>query len=58
MARLVVVAEVLVELVAVKFCSVEEPFTSRLVKFPKTEVRKPMMPVLDLKLVVEARLET
>ena len=30
MARLVVVAEVLVELVAVKFWRVEEPVTSRL----------------------------
>jgi hypothetical protein len=57
-ARVVVVALVVVELEAVKFCSVEEPVTKRLETVLKTEVRKPMKPVLERIWVVEARLET
>ena len=55
--RLVEVAEVVVEFVAVKSCKVEDPFTKRLLKDPKVDVRRPMKLVLALKLVVEARLE-
>ncbi len=57
MARLVVVAWVEVELVAVKFCKVVEPLKRTLVKVARSEVRLPMMPVLARRSVVLALLE-
>lgn len=56
--RVVDVAFVVVPFCAVKFWSVEEPLTKRLVAVWKTEVINPMTPVLALKSVVEALPET
>ena len=56
-ARLVVVAWVEVELVAVKFCRVVEPLNNALVKVARREVRLPMIPVLARRSVVLALLE-
>ncbi len=56
-ARLVVVAWVEVELVAVKFCRVVEPLNNAFVKVARSEVRLPMMPVLARRSVVLALLE-
>lgn len=57
-ARLVEVAEVVVACWPVKFWRVVEPLKSALVKEAKSEVSVPMMPVLALRSVTEAKPET
>src|SRR6266496_1214701 len=56
--KLVEVACEVVALEAVKFWKVVEPLKRVLVKVAITEVKLPMMPVLALRSVVEAREET
>ncbi len=48
----------MVEEEAVKVCKVEEPFTRRLVRVEKPEVREPIVPMFVRKLVVEAKPDT